>query len=567
MSYYSEIKYDIDYRPENLRWNGWGSYDHDFAMGAYLPAIEERLRQELSLSTPLPATPGVKLEELNVPGSRLPAGALRKLETIAGRGRVSTDRLHRTLFSRGQSYYDLIRIRNNKQINWVDAVVFIDTERRLHVLLDWARRNSCALVPVGGASSVVGGVEALRGRHRFVLAVNLTPMAGLLEFDELSRVAVFGAGAYGPHVEKALNERGYTLGHFPQSFEYSTIGGWAAARSAGQQSNRYGKIEEMIVAVRVVTASGDVQTMRVPAQAAGPDACALFVGSEGLFGFITQVAVRIHRLPEERRYFAAYLPDFASGAQLVRSAADLGFSMLRLSDRRETELLEALSHAAGSTSLLRRGKHKIQELVLRAAGIGDGRCLLLFGTEGDREETDRLEAQARRFLSQHRGFFGGAGPGKNWLKGRFNMPFLRNHLMDRGIGVDTMETSVEYSRLHAVHDATIEALRKAGGACAAMGHISHSYHDGACLYFTIMFAMDARDPINQWRRIKKAATDAILSHGGSLSHHHGIGADHRPWFTKAYGSQISGSLAALKREFDPAALLNPEKLFDNRGPA
>ncbi|MBX7059187.1 MAG: FAD-binding oxidoreductase [Leptospirales bacterium] len=561
MSFYPEIKYDINYARENLRWNGWGAYDHPFLLEKQMPAILKRLHAAIGIVDSR-STPSIAQERLRMPSCRLKRSQLAALERILGRGQLSTSRLDRILHSRGQSYYDLIRIRNGLLGHWVDGVAFPRNEATLLKLFRWAESNRCALVPVGGASSVVGGIEALPGKCRSVLALNLQEFRGLLSFDEESRIATFGAGAYGPLVEAALNQRGYTLGHFPQSFEYSTIGGWAAARSAGQQSMRYGKIEDLIVALRIVTPQGVIETLRAPAQAAGPDLKNALVGSEGIFGVISQVTVHIRPLPERRSYFAAYFPDFSHGLAFVREASGLGLAMARLSDAAETRMLEQLAYAGGRSGMLARVKQSLQDRFLRLIGMHSQRSLAVIGVEGERTECDALEARARKALRRHGGFFVGYGPGRSWLRGRFNMPFLRNHLMDQGIGVDTMETSVQYSKLSQLHQSVLQTLSAATRHNVSMAHVSHSYADGACLYFTTMFDIDERNPVDQWRRLKRATTESIIAAGGSLSHHHGVGADHRAWYSRTYGKHAAALLAAWKRDLDPGGILNPDKVFN-----
>ena len=566
--FYHEIRFDIDYSPENQRWNGWGSHGHDWHMREHVAELKKVFVRELQPDGGvLPDTPSVALSDLKVPASRLKDRDLQALAAICGKNGVSADRQLRVLHSAGQSYYDVLRVRENQLKSYTDAVVFPEKEAQLVKLFGWCAKQRVALVPYGGGSSVVGGVEAQKAKkQRAVLTVNLTRMNQLLELDEYSRLARFQPGVYGPQLEKILNERGYTLGHFPQSFEYSTLGGWVAARSGGQQSNRYGKIEEMLTAVRVITPAGQIETLRVPAESAGPDWNQIIAGSEGLLGIISEVTVRIHRLPQSRRYFGILFPGFRQGVDFVREVSTEGegfdLSMARLSDEEETRMYTLLGQVTKKKTLFSPVKHAVQEAVLRAAGQGAGRCVVIAGMDGEVSHMNRQEIRLRRAVRKHGGFFAGQSVGKNWIRGRFNMPFLRNHVLDFGVGVDTLETSTTYANVEAVHRGVLEALRSVTPHVVAFCHMSHSYHEGACLYFSFMFLIDQKNPVAQWQRFKKAASDKLVELGATISHHHGVGADHVPWYRKSNQRAAIAGLQAMKKAVDPDGILNPGKVFD-----
>ncbi|MEQ9364562.1 MAG: FAD-binding oxidoreductase, partial [Leptospirales bacterium] len=517
--FYHEICFDIDYDPENQRWNGWGSKGHEWQHQAHIPDLKRLLVQELQVpGGELPDTPSVSIDELKVPASKLGEKDLKALAAIVGKDGVSAERRMRILHSAGQSYYDVVRLRANELKAYTDAVIFPQKEAQLTKLFAWCGQQKVALVPYGGGSSVVGGVEVQKGAgHRAVLTANLTRMNALLELDEFSRLARFQPGIYGPQIEKALNDRGFTLGHFPQSFEYSTLGGWVAARSGGQQSNRYGKIEEMITAVKVATPAGVIETLRVPAESAGPDWNQVVAGSEGLLGIITEVTVKIHRLPESRRYFGVLFPSFRHGANFVREVSNEGegydLSMVRLSDAEETRMYSLLSEITKKKSLFRPAKKALQESILRVAGQGAGRCVVIAGMDGEVGRMNRQEIRVRKAIRKHGGFYAGESVGKNWIRGRFNMPFLRNHVLDFGVGVDTLETSTTYANVEEVHAEVLKALRSVTPHVVAFCHMSHSYHEGSCLYFSFMFLMDQKDPIGQWRKLKRAASDVLVGLG------------------------------------------------------
>lgn len=568
--FYHEIRFDINYDPANLRWNGWGSEGHDWQHRDHIPELQKLFIRELKSPTAtLPNTPSVDIDELRVSASKLDEKELKALSAIVGKDGVSTERRMRILHSAGQSYYDVVRLRTNQLKSFTDAVVFPEKESQLAKLFAWCAKNRIALVPYGGGSSVVGGVEAQKdSKHRAVITANLTRMNELLELDEFSRVARFQPGIYGPQIEKTLNDRGFTLGHFPQSFEYSTLGGWVAARSGGQQSNRYGKIEEIITALKVVTPAGVIETLRVPAESAGPDWNQVMAGSEGLLGIITEVTVKIHRLPESRRYFGILFPSFRHGANFVREVSNEGegydLSMVRLSDAEETRMYSVLAEVTKKKTLLRPLKKLLQESVLRMAGQGEGRCVVIAGMDGELGHMNRQEIRVRKAIRKHGGLYAGESVGKNWIRGRFNMPFLRNHVLDFGVGVDTLETSTTYANVEQVHAEVLKALREITPHILAFCHMSHSYHEGSCLYFTFMFLVDPKDPIGQWRKLKHAASDVLVRLGAAISHHHGVGADHVPWYNKQQGQAALGGLRAMKESIDPAGILNPGKVFDGK---
>lgn len=563
--FYNEIKYDIDYSRKNQLWNGWGSYDHDLIIANKIPDILELLKDELKLKRNIfERTPSVTIDDLKVPRSSLRQADLKSLEAACGKANVYTNKNERVFHSAGQSYYDLIRLRTNQLKHYCDGVCYPQNKNHVKRVLTWAAKNKISIVPFGGGSSVVGGLEIIKGKkNRAVVVMDMTAMKKLIAFDEYSRVATFEAGIYGPEIEKILNKKGCTLGHFPQSFEYSTIGGWVAARSAGQQSNHYGKIEEILTCVEMVSPVGEIKTLKVPAGAMGPDINQVVAGSEGLLGIITEVSVKVHELPEDRNYFGALFSDLKTSVDFQRhlSGTSMDMSMVRISDDSETRLLQMLG-GLGKNGILNKIKSRLMKVYLNWKGMKSGRCLVMCGMDGDKEILERQEIIVRSLIQKYDGLFIGYKPGQNWIKGRFNMPFLRNHIMDYGIAADTLETAVSWSNVLKVHTGVLKALRSSTTRAVAMCHLSHSYHDGACLYFTILFDLDQKNPIAQWKKIKSAASDAIIMNGGNMSHHHGIGADHKQWYEKQTSSTELGLLRAMKANLDPKSILNPGKLFD-----
>lgn len=556
------------YRRDELRWNGWGRKDVGFEMHGHDDAVWRFLAETVGLAS-LPHTPATDLEHLALPPSRLPDGLLDALREATSSERALTSDFERAFHALGRSYPDLIRLRSESLDVAPDAVVYPESAEEVLAVLERCMAAGVAVVPFGGGSSVVGGVEADGGQtpagRRPVVTLDTTRMCELSAIDPVSRTATFGAGIYGPDLEEALQAEGFTLGHFPQSFEFSTLGGWIAARGAGQQSNRYGAADDWLVAAKVATPRGEWRTLPFPHSAAGPDLNAVIAGSEGVLGVITEATVAIHELPESRDYRAYLFRDFESGAAAIRRMvqADLPTAMMRLSDADETHFFgtfKSLIHPPGSVT-------QAGERILDAVGFGpgqgeQGRCALMVGLEGTTGEVRYGLAQTLAICAREGGLPVGKGPGSAWWAQRFAMPYLRDPMLDRGVGIDTLETSTEWSNVAHLRRAVRGAIRaELGPNAAVLCHISHSYPDGCSLYFTFFFARDDGDAIGQWRRVKIAASDALRDHGGTISHHHGVGRDHAPWMAAEKGALGIDVLRAMKRELDPTDVMNPGKLF------
>ncbi|TGL94329.1 FAD-binding oxidoreductase, partial [Leptospira barantonii] len=269
--------------------------------------------------------------------------------------------------------------------SFVDGVIYPSKESEISKILEYCSKNNITVIPFGGGSSVVGGLEVVKGKgQKSVLSLDTTRMDALISLDKESHLATFQAGIYGPKLEKLLNDKGFTLGHFPQSFEYSTLGGWIAARSAGQQSNRYGKIEEILTCLKVITPTGAVETLREPASSTGPNLNHIFAGSEGLLGIITEATIKVHKLPETRKYFGIVFPNFAAGVDFIRDVnhKEIPTSMIRLSDTNETRLYQTLGTLGKKNTPIRWIKNLIQNQVLKMNSIGDDKCVILLGLDG-----------------------------------------------------------------------------------------------------------------------------------------------------------------------------------------
>ncbi|MEZ5154987.1 MAG: FAD-binding oxidoreductase [Solirubrobacterales bacterium] len=528
----------------------WGEAHAASALG---PDAERMLGEELGSGEPLPPVP---LEAVRVAAPQpIPAEVVA---AAGGEDAISTDDEDRIRHAAGKGYPDLIRMRSGEVSEAPDAVLAPPDADHVAAALAACAAAGVAVVPFGGGTSVVGGVEPLRGRFGRLVSLDLTALREAI-VDPVSMVARLGPGLRGPEAEAALNSAGFTLGHFPQSYRYATIGGYAATRSAGQASSGYGRFDAITTSLELTGPEGRLRTLETPHTAAGPSLRELILGSEGILGVITDVGVRIRPVPERRRYEGWFAPSFAEGIAIARSLAqeDALPDVVRLSDREETRVSLAMSGLAG---IRRRGF----DSYLRLRGRSDG-CMLIAGWEGEREAVERRRQLSRRLLRRGGAVPLGGSPGRAWEHGRYEGPHLRDLLIDRGILVETLETSHLYGRLDELYAAVSRALRTAmaaGGAGAiVMCHLSHVYRDGASLYFTFLTRARAGGEIEQWRAIKAAACEAIVASGGTITHHHAVGRDHAPYMRSEVGELGLDALIAVKERLDPAGIMNPGKLI------
>lgn len=486
----------------------------------------------------------------DVPGSALDDDARAVLNDVVGPGFVRVDRDSRLGRAGGLSYVDLLRQRGEGGLAAPDAVVLPGSPEQVVDVLKACVEHDVAVVPFGGGTSVVGGVEALRGDKAAVIALDLSRLDRLVEVDPVSRLAVLQAGVTAPRADRLLAAHGLTTGHVPQSYERATIGGFAATRSAGQASSGYGRFEDLVEGVRLATPAGEWRLGGAPASAAGPDLKQLVVGSEGVLGVITEVSLRVRPRPAVERYEGFAVDGWEHGQRVVRALAQdrVLADVTRLSDVDETEVTLALAGGWKTTAL---------KTYLRARGLRRP-CLLVLGWHG--RDAAEVARKRRDTLRGHRLVPLGTPLGEAWRHGRFNGPRQRDALMEVGVCVETLETAAHWSRLDELRAAVRGALLDALGGGIVMCHISHAYETGASLYFTAVAARDTADPVGQWQVAKAAASEAIAGLG-TISHHHAVGADHAPYLEAEVGALGLDVLAAAKRVLDPTGVLNPGKLL------
>ncbi|MCB0915009.1 MAG: FAD-binding oxidoreductase [Actinobacteria bacterium] len=530
--------------------------DHDVTRWGAAPSgggLDQRARdfldQHVGAATPPVDEPA--WDDVRVPPGRLSAESVGTLAAIVGSGALKVDDASRRRHAGGLSYLDLLA-RRRDEITAPDAVVFPRTAAQVAAVLAWCETNDVAVLAFGGGTSVVGGLRT-EGVPKSSISLDMSRMADLIDVDAESHLARVGPGMTGPDLERLLAPRGFTLGHYPQSWHRASIGGYAATRSAGQASTGYGRSDDMIESLEVVTPRGTIRVGRVAASAAGPDLRALFVGSEGAFGVITEVTLRIRSVPAARSYTAVMFPDYESGVQAFRQLAQqrVAADVMRLSDPQETAVTMAMSGPGG------RGG-EILDRYLRVRRVTDP-SLAILGWEGSRASVVLRRLEGLSVLRRNRGISLGPTVGDAWLRHRFDGPFLRDDLLDAGYLVETLETATHWSRVADLRTNVSAALAdtlSTSGRAYVMSHLSHVYETGASLYFTVVAVQDAR-PGEQWRLAKAAATEVIVDHGATITHHHGVGRDHAPWLPAEIGAEGVGILAAVKHHLDPQGILNP----------
>jgi alkyldihydroxyacetonephosphate synthase len=482
-------------------------------------------------------------ESPSVPPRQVDDGLLDGLRRLVGAEHVLTDDDTRRLRTRGKSTPDLLRARAGDLADAPDAVVRPDSHDDVAAVLAFAVEHHLAVVPFGGGTCVTGGLAARREGYAGVVSLDLVRMTRLLDVDPVSMTATLEPGLRGPEAEALLAEHGLTLGHFPQSFEYASIGGFAATRSSGQSSAGYGRFDSMVVRLTAATPSGRLDLGVAPASAAGPDLRQLVLGSEGVFGVITSVTVRVRRLPELKVYDGWRWPSFAVGAAAMRTLAQSGLlpTVIRLSDEAETGINLARPDEIGSDS---------------AAG-----CLMIVGHEGTPAAVEARRAAVAAVLPVLGGTDLGEEPGRSWVEGRFRAPYLRDSMLDVGVLVETLETATWWSNLDRLYTGVKTALETSlGEGTIVLCHISHVYETGCSLYFTVA-AKETDDPIAQWEAAKAEAGDAIAAAGATITHHHAIGTDHKKWYGREIGDVGVSILRAVKAELDPTGILNPGVLI------
>ena len=552
-----------------MKWWGWGHEDVTFD-DSTKPELWPYLKRELGVDEIRWEKP-VAFEDVTLPEQKNNEAFLAAIGVGLGEGQVVVDKKSRLVHAAGKSFRDLWLMRHGQVQFAPDCVVYPDTEEDVALVVRAAHEHGVVLVPFGGGSNIAGCLVPSDRGGRMVVSLDMCRMHRVLEVDRYSLTARIQPGVYGQHLEDQLAEHGVTLGHFPDSFLHSTLGGWVATRSAGMQSDIYGKIEDMVISLRMVTPSGTIITRTVPKSSNGIDIKHLCIGSEGILGVITEVVVQAHHKPEKEDWYGWLFPDFKSGLDAIHEChrGDCMPTVTRLNDPKKPALSFAFKHP----------KTGIKDKIAKAFKwyIGNVKkidfnqcCLMVVKYEGTPQAFNRIKNRVTAIYKKHRGVCLGAEPGRSFAKVKFDFPHLRDYVMDRSIMADVSETATTWNNLRTLHEsglADVEQAIKDTGVDAWVGcHLSHSYRTGASLYFTFGCLQREGREIEQYLYVKKAAEDAFMKNGGTLSHHHAVGTEHLPWVEEDLSPTGLKAVKALKAGLDPNDIMNPGKIIPSEKP-
>ena len=443
----------------SMKWWGWGDEGTEFQIDNR-PDLWPYIRASLNLPDDRPHSPRVAFDSVRVPEQKINRAFLDEVTERLGSSRVRDDKSERLTHAFGKSFRDLWRMRHGAVNYAPDCVLYPETSEEVSALVASAVRHQVGVIPFGGGTNIAGCLEPIGSRDRMTVSVDMRRMNRLLKLDGESETARFQAGVLGPDIEEQLNRSGFTLGHFPDSFRYSTLGGWVATRSAGMQSDRYGKIEDIVLSLKMVTPAGLIETLAVPRASSGIDINRLCIGSEGVFGIITEVVLNVHRMPERKETLGYLFPDFQSGLRALHRCHREGCvpAMARLNDPKKTALSFAFKTAQGAAQrqigrLVKSYLKHIRRMKL------DQACLMLVSFEGSREVFERDRRRAGAIFRQLGAFGLGAAPGRAFQAGKFDFPHLRDFLWDRGVLTDVSETATVWSNILPVYQAVTQLHR------------------------------------------------------------------------------------------------------------
>lgn len=553
-----------------MKWWGWGDPQKTFPMEDK-PNLWNWICGVLKINENEKTAPPVLREQVILPEANINQEFLSDILKVLDEKQVYTSDDERLEHSYGKSYADLFYARKGVIKKAPDLIIYPQMHEDVEKIMKLAQQHNVCVIPFGGGTNIVGGVDprdqmmTAKG-PRCIVSLDMKRMNKVISIDPQSHTAVIEAGALGPILEEQLFAKGWSLGHYPDSFEYSTLGGWLATRSAGMQSDAYGKIEDMLVSLKMVTPSGTVVTRTVPTSSAGPDLNRFIVGSEGILGVITEATMRVHKAPEVKDYRGFIFPSFAKGVEAIRECIDKNWvpSMIRLQDEFESQL--AFNMKAPKKGLEAIIQKQVKKFLL-ATGY-QRPCIMIVGFEGDLKNTQLISQEAVKILKKHKAFSLGKSVGKTWSKDKFNIPYLRDYMMDYGVMVDVAETAAVWSKLLNVYTRTIEEMKKRfaednnGKQAGYIGcHISHTYQTGACLYFTYGTKQQQGNELEQYYGYKKLITDTFMRNGATLTHHHAVGYEHSPWMETEVSATGLKAIKAVKDLLDPKNICNPGKLL------
>ena len=541
-------------------WWKWGNPQESQHLSKYpklIKYLQELWNTELTDDFQVPV-------DFDIPVSEFSSDKFKSTFPELKEGQFSNSEYDRLKYSIARSYHDVLKVFTGEIISYPDVILFPESNEDVAHVLSQAEKNNIKVITYSGGSNVTGATE-INGKS-IVLVLNMTRLNKLLEIDKISETATFQSGIYGPELEKKLNKEGFTLGHFPQSFEYSTLGGWIATRSAGQESGLYGKIEDMVLGVKTICPSSTIEHTDFPRHASGIDFHHLFIGSEGTLGVITEAKMKISKLPSNYIWAVALFKDFESGSNAIREMVQSGVhaSITRLSDANETKMLSLMSNSKA------RGLKKfIQNLVKkRLAKTGYAKPCILMMRFAIRNNTDLHQPGVAKNICKANGAkILPPNVSSTWEENRFALPYLRDTMVEHRILIDTFETVTYWKNLQNLYKTVQKKLTENSDFSQKGGllfcHISHAYETGASLYFTMLVKQERGNELQQWKRYKEIVSEAIIKAGGAISHHHGVGKDHQKWYLQKLSGNAKELLQVVKKHLDPKNILNPGKLFDS----
>jgi alkyldihydroxyacetonephosphate synthase len=549
---------------KHMKWWGWGNegvgFHHEDKPG-FADFVEYAVGLDLVSAT---RAGEPSFDDLNVPKSTATAAFTTQLAGIVGEDNITRDDKVRVIHTYGKGLRDLVRIRSNAIKRSPDVVVYPADESEVQAIVDAAVAANAVIIPFGGGSNISGSLEPLPAEKRVVISLDLGRLREVIAIDKHAGLARIQAGSQGPDLEEQLNAQGWTIGHFPDSFTHSTVGGWVATRSSGMQSDKYGDIADITRGLRVVRPGGILVLRPLPSTSSGPSVREMILGSEGRLGVITEVTVQVHRIPAKRDVYAYFFPNWKSGIAAMQAIAesDATPSITRVSDAKETGF--SLATSKSRTGLSKFTAETALPKIMTAKGWNlDDICLSFIGFEGSVAHAKLQKKLVDKIVGKHGGMGVGKGPGILYDQKKFDTPYLRDFLLDMGAAGDVSETATPWSsvvKLHsAAHKAAQQAYDSLGTKGWIMSHMSHSYHSGACLYFTFAFTF-GDDPLGEYDTVKRAIQQAFVDNDGTVSHHHGVGVEHSPWLEQDISPEGLKIVRGLLASADPGSNFNPGKI-------
>ena len=551
------------------KWWGWGEEGlafHYEDKPKFAPFVMKMVG--VDINKPVQSVP--PFSSLQVPPSRLSAELHARLEEILGAKYVQTDDETRVVHAFGKGVRDLVRVRRGDLGRVPDVVLYPGTQAEVERAVDAVVAADGVLIPFGGGSNIVAALEAVPGEARQVVSMNLGRMNKVLEIDEVSGLAHIQAGVFGPDMEDQLQARGWTMGHHPDSFVWSTLGGWIATRSSGMQSDKYGDIADIVRGLTMVM-PGQVLSLRpLPSSSSGPSVREMVLGSEGRLGIITSAWVNVHRLPEVRElqsyFFATYEDGLKACEQIM--ASDAAPMMARVSDAVETQYIMANGKKSSRIGSL---SSKAIQKIMEAKGWDLEKIAMSFvGFEGSPTHVRYEKGLVGRIVKANGGISVGKGPGTLYDQKKYDTPYIRDFMLDRGLICDVSETTTPWKYAAEIHAKIVDRFAKAMDDLGVRGvvfcHLSHSYHSGACQYFTFAIADDSDNQEATYDTAKRVIQQSFVDFHGTVSHHHGVGEEHSPWMDQ----DISPAGVFIQRKLfegvDPGRNLNPGKIIHDGEP-